>query len=212
MIYRQRRVGRAGRSFEMLKLRTMVQGAERDRRGPEGQRGRRADHAQSERCCVEPRSTSCRTSSTCCAARCRSSARGRRFRPRSTPTTPTSAGALLVRPGITGWAQVNGRASLPWEERIELDLWYIDHRSLALDAQHPVAHRSRRARRRRSLQGRQPAAGRGSCDARDPAHRGRQALRHRLLFRGAHEDRRGGPRAARAGALRGRTCAARCRR
>ncbi|HEY4974339.1 MAG TPA: undecaprenyl-phosphate glucose phosphotransferase, partial [Steroidobacteraceae bacterium] len=39
-----------------------------------------------------------------------------------------------VRPGITGWAQVNGRASLPWSERIELDLWYIDHRSLVLDA------------------------------------------------------------------------------
>ena len=40
---------------------------------------------------------------------------------------------LEVRPGITGWAQVNGRASLPWSERIELDLWYVDHRSLRLD-------------------------------------------------------------------------------
>jgi lipopolysaccharide/colanic/teichoic acid biosynthesis glycosyltransferase len=39
-----------------------------------------------------------------------------------------------VKPGITGWAQVNGRASLPWSERIELDLWYIEHRSPALDA------------------------------------------------------------------------------
>jgi lipopolysaccharide/colanic/teichoic acid biosynthesis glycosyltransferase len=38
-----------------------------------------------------------------------------------------------VRPGITGWAQVNGRASLPWPERIELDLWYVEHRSLWLD-------------------------------------------------------------------------------
>jgi lipopolysaccharide/colanic/teichoic acid biosynthesis glycosyltransferase len=38
-----------------------------------------------------------------------------------------------VKPGITGWAQVNGRASLPWSERIELDLWYVEHRSLALD-------------------------------------------------------------------------------
>jgi lipopolysaccharide/colanic/teichoic acid biosynthesis glycosyltransferase len=40
---------------------------------------------------------------------------------------------LEVRPGITGWAQVKGRASLPWPERIELDVWYVDHASLALD-------------------------------------------------------------------------------
>ena len=42
-------------------------------------------------------------------------------------------GRLAVTPGITGWAQVNGRASLPWSERIELDLWYVEHRSLRLD-------------------------------------------------------------------------------
>jgi len=40
---------------------------------------------------------------------------------------------LLVPPGISGWAQVNGRASLPWSERIELDIWYVEHRSLWLD-------------------------------------------------------------------------------
>jgi lipopolysaccharide/colanic/teichoic acid biosynthesis glycosyltransferase len=40
---------------------------------------------------------------------------------------------LEVRPGLTGWAQVNGRAGIPWEERIELDVWYVDHRSPALD-------------------------------------------------------------------------------
>jgi len=39
-----------------------------------------------------------------------------------------------VRPGITGWAQVNGRNSVPWAERFEMDVWYVDHRSLALDA------------------------------------------------------------------------------
>ena len=38
-----------------------------------------------------------------------------------------------MRPGITGWAQVNGRASLPWSERIELDVWYVEHRTLRLD-------------------------------------------------------------------------------
>jgi lipopolysaccharide/colanic/teichoic acid biosynthesis glycosyltransferase len=40
---------------------------------------------------------------------------------------------LSVKPGITGWAQINGRASLPWSERIELDLYYVEHRSLLLD-------------------------------------------------------------------------------
>jgi lipopolysaccharide/colanic/teichoic acid biosynthesis glycosyltransferase len=40
---------------------------------------------------------------------------------------------LEIRPGLTGWAQVNGRNSLTWPERIELDIWYIDHRSLRLD-------------------------------------------------------------------------------
>jgi lipopolysaccharide/colanic/teichoic acid biosynthesis glycosyltransferase len=39
-----------------------------------------------------------------------------------------------VRPGISGWAQVQGRAGIPWEERIELDVWYVDHRSLGLDS------------------------------------------------------------------------------
>jgi lipopolysaccharide/colanic/teichoic acid biosynthesis glycosyltransferase len=47
--------------------------------------------------------------------------------------SPRQRGRLAIRPGITGWAQVNGRASLPWEERIELDLFYISHRSLGLD-------------------------------------------------------------------------------
>jgi lipopolysaccharide/colanic/teichoic acid biosynthesis glycosyltransferase len=47
--------------------------------------------------------------------------------------TERERGRLAVKPGITGWAQVNGRASLPWSERIELDLWYVEHRTLALD-------------------------------------------------------------------------------
>ena len=40
---------------------------------------------------------------------------------------------LEVKPGITGWAQVNGRTSLSWPDRIELDVWYVEHRSLLLD-------------------------------------------------------------------------------
>jgi lipopolysaccharide/colanic/teichoic acid biosynthesis glycosyltransferase len=47
--------------------------------------------------------------------------------------TARQRGRLAVKPGITGWAQINGRASLPWPERIELDLWYVEHQSLALD-------------------------------------------------------------------------------
>ncbi len=48
--------------------------------------------------------------------------------------TPRQRRRLEVKPGVTGWAQVNGRAGIPWEERIELDVWYVDHRSPALDA------------------------------------------------------------------------------
>ena len=47
--------------------------------------------------------------------------------------TPHQRRRLDVKPGITGWAQVNGRAGIPWDERIELDVWYVDHRSPALD-------------------------------------------------------------------------------
>ncbi len=47
--------------------------------------------------------------------------------------TDRQRGRLAVKPGMTGWAQVNGRAEIPWDQRIELDLWYIEHRSWALD-------------------------------------------------------------------------------
>jgi lipopolysaccharide/colanic/teichoic acid biosynthesis glycosyltransferase len=47
--------------------------------------------------------------------------------------TPEQRRRLEVKPGLTGWAQVNGRASLPWEERIVLDVWYVDNRSARLD-------------------------------------------------------------------------------
>jgi lipopolysaccharide/colanic/teichoic acid biosynthesis glycosyltransferase len=47
--------------------------------------------------------------------------------------SPEQARRHEVRPGITGWAQVNGRNALSWEERFKLDVWYVDHRSLWLD-------------------------------------------------------------------------------
>jgi lipopolysaccharide/colanic/teichoic acid biosynthesis glycosyltransferase len=47
--------------------------------------------------------------------------------------TPRQARRHEVRPGITGWAQVNGRNAISWEEKFELDVWYIDHQSVMLD-------------------------------------------------------------------------------
>ena len=47
--------------------------------------------------------------------------------------TPEQRRRLDVKPGITGWAQIHGRARLPWAERIELDVWYVDHRSPWVD-------------------------------------------------------------------------------
>ena len=47
--------------------------------------------------------------------------------------TPEQARRLEVRPGLTGWAQVNGRNSLSWEERFALDVWYVENRSVLLD-------------------------------------------------------------------------------
>ena len=60
-------------------------------------------------------------------------ARARPSRSRWTATPTASAAGSRSSPGITGWAQINGRASLPWPERIELDVWYVEHRSLRLD-------------------------------------------------------------------------------
>ena len=47
--------------------------------------------------------------------------------------TPEQARRHEVRPGITGWAQVNGRNAISWEDKFQLDVWYVDHRSLWLD-------------------------------------------------------------------------------
>ncbi|SEJ65733.1 Sugar transferase involved in LPS biosynthesis (colanic, teichoic acid) [Deinococcus reticulitermitis] len=47
--------------------------------------------------------------------------------------SPEQARRHEVRPGVTGWAQVNGRNALSWEEKFKLDVWYVDHQSLALD-------------------------------------------------------------------------------
>jgi lipopolysaccharide/colanic/teichoic acid biosynthesis glycosyltransferase len=132
-IYRQRRVGLAGAEFDVLKLRTMVAGAEHIGAGLRVDAG----DARITRVGAFLRRTSLdELPNLWNVLRGEMSLIGPR------PTVPSQVaqyterqrGRLAVRPGLTGWAQVNGRASLPWSERIELDVWYIEHRSLALDA------------------------------------------------------------------------------
>ena len=131
-IYRQTRVGRDGRLFDIYKLRTMVHGAEFTGAGLAIDAGdaritrlgavlRRYSLDElpnlwnvvlGDMSIVGPRPT---------------------LKGQVDQYTERQRGRLAVKPGITGWAQINGRASLPWPERIELDLWYVEHQSLALD-------------------------------------------------------------------------------
>jgi lipopolysaccharide/colanic/teichoic acid biosynthesis glycosyltransferase len=132
VFYRQRRVGRAGQPFDLWKLRTMVPGAETMGAGiyvvegdaritRVGRLLRRfsldelpnlVNVVKGEMAIVGPRPT---------------------VQEQVDRYTERQRRRLEVKPGITGWAQVNGRASLPWPERIELDVWYVEHRSLRLD-------------------------------------------------------------------------------
>lgn len=131
-IFRQRRVGMNGREFDVLKLRTMVAGAETLGAGLIVERG----DARVTRVGALLRRTSLDEVPNLINV-----VRGEMAIIGPRPTVPVQVaqyterqrGRLAVRPGITGWAQVNGRASLPWAERIELDLHYIEHASLALD-------------------------------------------------------------------------------
>jgi len=130
--YRQRRVGRHGREFDVLKLRTMVAGAEHIGAGMAVDSG----DARITRVGRILRRTSLDELPNLVNV-----LKGEMAIVGPRPTLPSQVaqyakrerGRLAVRPGITGWAQVNGRASLPWSERIELDLWYIEHRSWRLD-------------------------------------------------------------------------------
>jgi lipopolysaccharide/colanic/teichoic acid biosynthesis glycosyltransferase len=131
-IYRQRRVGLDGEPFDVLKLRTMVSGAEKMGAGLAVNDG---DTRITRVGALLRRTSLDEVPNLVNVLRGEMSIIGPR------PTVPVQVaqyterqrGRLAVKPGITGWAQVNGRASLPWPERIELDLWYVEHRSLALD-------------------------------------------------------------------------------
>jgi lipopolysaccharide/colanic/teichoic acid biosynthesis glycosyltransferase len=131
-IYRQTRVGKDGCAFEIYKLRTMVHGAEFTGAGLAVQEG---DDRITRVGALLRRYSLDELPNLWNVLRGEMSIVGPR------PTVPVQVeqyterelGRLAVKPGITGWAQVNGRASLPWSERIELDLWYVEHQSLALD-------------------------------------------------------------------------------
>src|SRR3954447_19226409 len=132
VLYRQRRVGLGGREFEMLKLRTMVGGSDPvgvgtvvARDDPRVTRAGRllrrtsldevpnlVNVLRGEMAIVGPRPT---------------------IPAQVDDYTPRQRRRHEVRPGITGWAQVQGRAGIPWEERIELDVEYVDRRSVRLD-------------------------------------------------------------------------------
>jgi lipopolysaccharide/colanic/teichoic acid biosynthesis glycosyltransferase len=132
VVYRQRRVGKDGREFELFKLRTMVVGAEQQGAGWAVNRG-------------DPRITRSgrllRRLSLDEVPQLWNVVRGEMSLIGPRPTlayqveeyTPRQRKRLDVKPGITGWAQIHGRASLPWEERIELDVWYVENRSPAVD-------------------------------------------------------------------------------
>jgi lipopolysaccharide/colanic/teichoic acid biosynthesis glycosyltransferase len=133
VLYRQQRVGKDGHEFELVKLRTMVVGAERQGAGWAVNHG---DTRITRVGSVLRRISLDEVPQLWNVVRGEMSLIG----PRPTLAyqveqyTPHQRRRLDVRPGITGWAQVQGRASLPWEERIELDVWYVDHRSPRLDA------------------------------------------------------------------------------
>jgi len=132
VLYRQTRVGKDGVDFELLKLRTMVVGAEAQGAGfavdrgdpritPVGRVLRRLsldelpqlwNVVRGDMSVIGPRPT---------------------LRYQVERYTPHQRRRLEVKPGITGWAQIHGRARLPWPERIELDVWYVEHRSPWLD-------------------------------------------------------------------------------
>jgi lipopolysaccharide/colanic/teichoic acid biosynthesis glycosyltransferase len=132
VVYRQLRVGKDGGVFEMLKLRTMVEGSDPQGVGTAVGRG-------------DPRVTKpgelMRRTSIDEIPNLLNVLRGEMAIVGPRPALPAHLDhfdlhghpRFRVLPGITGWAQVKGRADITWPERVELDDWYVEHRSPRLD-------------------------------------------------------------------------------
>jgi lipopolysaccharide/colanic/teichoic acid biosynthesis glycosyltransferase len=132
VLYRQTRVGKGGADFELFKLRSMEIDAEHKGAGAAVDRG-------------DPRITRVgrvlRRTSVDELPQLWNVLRGDMSVIGPRPTlryqveryTERQRRRLAVKPGLTGWAQIHGRATLPWDERIELDVWYVEHRSPAVD-------------------------------------------------------------------------------
>lgn len=132
VLYRQTRVGKEGVDFELLKLRTMVVGAEKQGAGYAVNRG----DARITRVGRLLRKTSLdELPQLWNVVRGDMSIIGPRptLRYQVEQYDEEQLHRLDVKPGITGWAQIHGRASLPWADRIELDLWYVRHRDWKTD-------------------------------------------------------------------------------
>ncbi len=132
VLYRQTRVGRNGEDFELLKLRTMVVGAETQGAGYAVDRG----DSRITRVGAFLRRTSLdEVPQLVNVLRGEMSLIGPRptLRYQVERYDERQRRRLEVKPGITGWAQIHGRAELSWPERIELDVWYVDHRSPLTD-------------------------------------------------------------------------------
>ena len=132
VLYRQTRVGKDGADFELLKLRTMVVGAERQGAGYAVNAG---DSRITRVGALLRRTSLDELPQLLNVLRGDMSLIGPRptLRYQVERYTERQRRRLEVKPGITGWAQIHGRAALPWDERIELDVWYVEHRSPLVD-------------------------------------------------------------------------------
>ena len=132
VLYRQTRVGRDGEDFELLKLRTMVVGAETMGAGYAVDQG---DPRITRLGRILRRTSIDELPQLWNVLRGDMSVIGPRptLRYQVEQYDERQRRRLDVKPGLTGWAQVQGRAALPWAERIELDVWYVEHRSPRVD-------------------------------------------------------------------------------
>jgi lipopolysaccharide/colanic/teichoic acid biosynthesis glycosyltransferase len=132
VLYRQTRVGKDGRDFELLKLRTMIVGAETQGAGYAVNEGDSRITAAGR---VLRRLSLDELPQLWNVVRGEMSVIGPRptLRYQVERYDERQRRRLEVKPGSTGWPQVHGRASLPWAERIELDVWYVENRSPWVD-------------------------------------------------------------------------------